>query len=181
LHYIESSPADQLQPKHSELSYRKPGDPVDIEEPALFDVAAKQELPIDNALFSNPYDMSRIEWRRDSRAFTFEYNQRGHQVFRVIEVNAATGAARAVISEETSTFFNYRTANGSQTDSGRKFRFDVDDGREVIWMSERDGWNHLYLMDGATAHSIPSSTRRPSRRRAATTTGWTRSGGASSG
>src|SRR5690606_10933497 len=24
------------------------------------------------------------------------------------------------------------------------------DGREVIWMSERDGWNHLYLVDGAT-------------------------------
>ena len=23
-------------------------------------------------------------------------------------------------------------------------------GREVIWMSERDGWSHLYLIDGAT-------------------------------
>ena len=88
--------------------------------------------------------------RRDSRAFTFEYNQRGHQVYRVIEVDAASGKARAVISEEPKTFFNYRSANGSLADSGKKFRHDVDDGREVIWMSERDGWNHLYLIDGVS-------------------------------
>ena len=62
-------------------------------------------------------------------------------MFRVIEANAATGAARAVISEEPKTFFTY---------SGKKYRHDVADGREVVWMSERDGWNHLYLFDGAT-------------------------------
>jgi hypothetical protein len=27
---------------------------------------------------------------------------------------------------------------------------DVADGKEVLWMSERDGWNHLYLYDGVT-------------------------------
>jgi dipeptidyl aminopeptidase/acylaminoacyl peptidase len=26
----------------------------------------------------------------------------------------------------------------------------VDDGKEIIWASERDGWEHLYLYDGAT-------------------------------
>ena len=33
---------------------------------------------------------------RTAARFTFEYNQRGHQVYRVIEVDAATGKARAV-------------------------------------------------------------------------------------
>jgi dipeptidyl aminopeptidase/acylaminoacyl peptidase len=28
------------------------------------------------------------------------------------------------------------------------YRYDIDDGKEVIWMSERDGWAHLYLYDG---------------------------------
>jgi dipeptidyl aminopeptidase/acylaminoacyl peptidase len=150
VHYVESSPEDQLQPKSETLLYAKPGDVLDVRQPVLFDVETKKETVIDDTLFPNAYQMSRIEWRKDSRAFTFEYNQRGHQVYRIIEVDAATGKARAVISEEPKTFFNYRTANSSLSDSGKKYRYDVADGQEVVWMSERDGWNHLYLFDGAT-------------------------------
>jgi dipeptidyl aminopeptidase/acylaminoacyl peptidase len=141
VHYVESSPEDQLQPKHSLMAYAKPGDVLDVETPVLIDIAAKKPQVVDNALFPNAYDMSRIEWRPDSSAFAFEYNQRGHQVFRIIEVNATTAKARAVISEEPETFFAY---------SGKKFREDIDGGKEVVWMSERDGWNHLYLYDGVT-------------------------------
>jgi dipeptidyl aminopeptidase/acylaminoacyl peptidase len=130
--------------------YAKPGDVLALPQPAIFDVGTKKEVVVSNTLFPNPYDLSRFQWRKDSHAVTFEYNQRGHQVYRVIEVDAATGAARAVISEEPKTFFNYRTANGGLADSGKKYRYDVADGREVIWMSERDGWNHLYLYDGVT-------------------------------
>jgi len=141
VHYIESSPEDQIQPKSSSLVYAKPGDVLDVDQPVLFHLDTKQSIVVDNSLFPNSYANSALVWRADSRAFTFEYNQRGHQVFRVIEVDAASGKARAVISEEPKTFFTY---------SSKKFRSDVSDGKEVIWMSERDGWNHLYLYDGVT-------------------------------
>ena len=88
-------------------------------------------------------------WRKDSRAFSFEYNQRGHQVYRIIEVDAHTGAARAVVSEEPNTFFYYNRS-AATLQAGKRYRFDLADGKEVVWMSERDGWNHLYLIDGAT-------------------------------
>jgi dipeptidyl aminopeptidase/acylaminoacyl peptidase len=141
IHYVMSSPEDQIQPKYSTRLYNKPGDVLDLERPVLFEVASKRQVNVDAALFPNAYDVSRLEWRKDSRAVTFEYNQRGHQVFRVIEIEAATGKTRAVINEEVPTFFSY---------SGKRYRFDVADGKEIIWMSERDGWNHLYLYDGAT-------------------------------
>jgi hypothetical protein len=55
-----------------------------------------------------------------------------------------------VVSEEPKTFYN----------SWRKFSHDVDNaGREIIWMSERDGWNHLYLYDGATGRVKNQITR----------------------
>ena len=141
VHYIQSSPEDQLQPKHSTIQYAKPGDVLDAETPVLFHVESRKQLVVDSALFPNAYTVSRLSWRRDSSAVTFEYNQRGHQVYRVIAIDAATGRARAVVSEETGSFFSY---------SGKKFRQDLGDGREVVWMSERDGWNHLYLYDGVT-------------------------------
>ncbi len=148
--YIESSPSDQVQPRTKETTYVKPGDALDIPQPVLFDVASRKQFPIDNALFPNPYAMSRIEWRKDSRAFTFEYNQRGHQVYRVIEVDAATGRPRAVIDESSPTFFCYYS---------KLYRKDLDDGRETIWMSERDGWNHLYLYDAASGRVKHQITR----------------------
>ncbi len=141
VHYVESSPEDQLQPKHSFLPYAKPGDVLDVERPVLFHIDTKKQIVVDHELFPNAYDMTRLAWYKDGRGVTFEYNQRGHQVYRIIEVDAETGKARAVISEEPKTFFCY---------SGKKYRFDVNDGAEVIWMSERDGWNHLYLYDGKT-------------------------------
>lgn len=157
--FIESSPEDQIQPKFSSIVYAKPGDVLDLEQPALFDVAARKQMNVDNSLFPNPYEMSDPVWRKDSRAFTFEYNQRGHQVYRVIEVDGGSGKPRAIISDEPKTFFSYRNASGSLADSGRKYRYDVNDGKEIIWMSERDGWSHLYLYDGGTGTVKQQITR----------------------
>ncbi len=150
--YIESSPPDQLQPKYSSIVYAKPGDTLDIFQPVIFDVGAKQQIDIDNALFPNAFEVSELAWWKDGRALTFEYNQRGHQVYRVIEVDPATARARALISEESKTFFCY---------SGKKYRYDAADGKEIIWMSERDGWNHLYLYDGTTGAVKNQITRGP--------------------
>ena len=141
VHYVESSPEDQLQPKHSTLQYAKPGDVLDVERPFIFHVATRKQIAVDNALFPNAYDITRLEWRRDSSSVTFEYNQRGHQIYRVISIDPASGVARALITEASTTFFCY---------SGKKFRHDLANGREIVWMSERNGWNHLYLYDGAT-------------------------------
>jgi len=157
--FIESSPADQLQPKYQEQYYQKPGDEVTLREPARFDVATKQQLNISNALFPNAYQITGVQWWNDSRAFTFEYNQRGHQVYRAIEVNAANGEARALISDEPKTFFSYRPAADGLTEPGAKWRRDMDDGKEIIWMSERDGWKQLYLYDGVTGQVKNQITR----------------------
>ncbi len=149
VHYVESSPEDQLQPKHATFLYTKPGDVLDLEQPTLFHVSTKTQVSVSPDLFPNPFALSDLVWRKDSRAVTFEYNQRGHEVYRVIEIDAATGTPRAVISEAPKTFFYYNLANHSRG-GGKRFRHDLADGKEIIWMSERDGWNHLYLIDGAT-------------------------------
>jgi dipeptidyl aminopeptidase/acylaminoacyl peptidase len=149
--YIESSPSDQLQPKYMERYYQKPGDVVTQRVPVLIDIASKKAMVIDNTLFPNPYQLSTIRWWKDSRGFTFEYNQRGHQVYRVVEVNAASGATRALLSEEPTTFFSYRPPDDALGSGGGTYwRRDLADGKEILWMSERDGWKHIYLVDGST-------------------------------
>ena len=148
--YVESSPATQLQPLYPKLQYTKPGDVLDLQQPVLFDILGQRELSISNELFSNPFELSMPQWWKDSRGFTFEYNQRGHQVYRVIEVNANTGTPRTLIDEQSKAFIDYRPLVMDQQDTGKEYRHDLADGKEILWASERDGWEHLYLVDGTT-------------------------------
>ncbi|WP_207436087.1 S9 family peptidase [Sabulibacter ruber] len=145
VYLIESSPMDQLQPKLHSRNYLKPGDALPQRAPQLFLVEEKRQVPVDPALFGvgMQYDLSNPSWRKNGQAFTVEYNQRGHQAYKVLEVDALTGKVRDLIKEESKTFIDY---------SGKRFRQDVGDGKEIIWASERDGWNHLYLFDGATGN-----------------------------
>jgi dipeptidyl aminopeptidase/acylaminoacyl peptidase len=140
VYYVESSPKDQLQPKLHSYPYLKPGDEVPIHKPHLFDLEAKREIPVNDALFSNPWSIGDVRWSPDSSHFTFLYNQRGHQALRIVSVEAKTGEARAIVDEQAKTFIDY---------SGKFYADYLDDTGEIIWMSERDGWNHLYLYDGA--------------------------------
>ncbi|MFC6103309.1 S9 family peptidase [Olivibacter domesticus] len=141
LYLIESSPSDQLQPKLQTRNYLKPGDALPQRTPTLFLIGQKKMFTLPASLIVNQYDLSFPDWRKDSRSFTVEYNQRGHQRYSVIEMDATTGAAKVLIDEQSKTFIDY---------SGKKYRYDVADGKELIWASERDGWNHLYLYDGIT-------------------------------
>jgi dipeptidyl aminopeptidase/acylaminoacyl peptidase len=151
VHYVVSNPPGQLQPEDSvSYLYRKPGDRLDVRTPVLFDVEAGTEIQVSDSLFPNAYDISPADWWQDGRAFTFEYNQRGHQVYRVVEVDAKTGAARALVTETSNTFIDYPRANGGLSDTGHTYRYDLHDGARMIWMSERDGWAHLYMIDDAT-------------------------------
>ena len=139
--YIESSPKDQLQPKLHEYHYLKPGDRVPQRRPALFDAALRRRIPISEDLFPNPYELGGLRWEADSKSFTFNYNQRGHQVFRVLSVDAGTGQVRPIIDEPCRTFFDY---------VDKFFLHRLEGTGEILWMSERDGWNHLYLYDART-------------------------------
>lgn len=148
--FVESSPEDQLQPRVCYRDYLKPGDALPIKSPQLFIIKDKKHAPVSNAGFRRQFSLSNFEWRKDSRAFTFEYNERGHQNYKVIEVSAPEGKINVLVEERSETFIDY---------SGKKYRHDVNDGREIIWASERDGWNHLYLYDGNTGKVKNQITR----------------------
>lgn len=141
---VETSPRDQVQPRLQTQLYPKPGDAVDIERPVIFHADTGRQVDVAADLIPNPYQLSPMTFRADSRTLSFRYTERGHQRVRVIEADARTGAARAVIDESTDTFIN----------GGRALAHDVGNlGREIVWMSERDGWNHLYLHDTATGRA----------------------------
>ncbi len=138
---VQSSPPDQLQPKVKTIDYAKPGDPISQPMPHLFDIEGKREIAIDSALFNNPWEIMDLAWSGDSSEFSFVYNQRGHQVMRMAGVRGDTGSARTIFEDKSDTFIDY---------SQKYFIHRLAETGEILWASERDGWNHLYLLDSAT-------------------------------
>lgn len=137
---LESAPKNQLQPLLKWRNYAKPGDELPVSVPVLFDVEQRKQIPLDTQLYEHQFSLFLTGWRGDSRAFTFEFNQRGHQRYIVGEVNAANGTIRHLADEKSDTFISYIN----------NYRYDLNDGAEMLWISERDGWRHLYRMDGKT-------------------------------
>ena len=140
VYYVESSPVDQLQPKLHKQEYAKPGDELPFKVPCIYEVSTAKEIIPQTDLFASQYDLNNLQWNSDSRAITFEYNQRGHQVYRVLELSAETGDVSPLIEETSDKYVNY----------ARYFRHDLKNNQHIIWMSERDNWNHLYMYDRAT-------------------------------
>ena len=149
VHFVESSPKDQVQPKLHAFNYRKPGDKLDYERPRLFSVEKTSEIVVSEELFENPYRNSRWRWSSDSKSFTFLHNRRGHQILRLVSI-AINGKAHSLIEEKSETFIHY---------SQKTYLNQNDKSNEIIWMSERDGWNHLYLFDSKTGENKSQITK----------------------
>ncbi len=134
VHVVESSPDDQLQPRLHSFRYDKPGDVLERQRPALFDVETGAEIPLDEELYPNPWSIRALAWDDDSQRFSFLYNERGHQLLRLVGVGR-DGAQQSLIEERSATFIEY---------ANKAFFRRLPSG-EMLWSSERDGWHHLYL------------------------------------
>ena len=138
VYLIESAPRDQIYPRLHTLDYAKPGDKVPIDRPHLFTISDFKEIPTADDLFKNPWSITQLHWDPAGKEFIFLFNERGHQALRLVGINGQTGQARAIINEISTTFIDYNS---------KFFLEELPSTSEIIWMSQRDGWNHLYLID----------------------------------
>lgn len=137
LNIVVTTPKDQFQPRLTTQQYLKPGDRVAKPHLRIYDVEAGKLNPVEETLYSNPFDVDGEQWLSNDQ-FIFRYNQRGHQVMRLIGVDAKTAGAKALITEESKTFIDW---------TNKTFYQILPGGKQAIWQSERSGWSQLYLYD----------------------------------
>jgi dipeptidyl aminopeptidase/acylaminoacyl peptidase len=141
VYLVESSPAGGGRAKLSSRPYPLPGDKFTAYEPWVFDVGNKSATKVE----SDRIDLGRprLRWSKDGSRFTYEKVDRGHQRFRLVEVDAHTGKGRNLIDEKTNTFiWTAHTENVNLPPITWLTKSD-----ELIYSSEKDGWRHLYLVN----------------------------------
>jgi dipeptidyl aminopeptidase/acylaminoacyl peptidase len=93
-----------------------------------------------------------VKWKQGGSRLYLTHATRGAKSITLYEADLATGAATPIVGDtmDTHVELNLDIVGG-------KPNWDVvNDGRDVLWFSERDGWGHLYRFgpDGALKNRV---------------------------
>ncbi len=149
VHMVESSPRKGGRANLHTRRYALPGDKFPIHELNWFDLARREHRKpeVDLIDFRGPH----LRWTEDGRHFRYEKIDRGHQRFRIIEVDIFTGKHRNIIDEKTKTFI--WTEHALRLGMPRVNW--LQRTKEILYLSEKDGHRHIYLVDIASGNMKP--------------------------
>ncbi|MDG0964352.1 MAG: DPP IV N-terminal domain-containing protein, partial [Opitutales bacterium] len=147
---LRSSPKDQVQPTIEFINYPKPGDPRPQRRPVLFDLKKKTTISVDESPFLDSWSVQFKRWSQDSRSVHLLFNKRGHQELALLSIDASTGKVADLVRESPETFVDY---------SQKTMLHWLDQSGQLIWASERSGWNHLFRIDASNGQVINPITK----------------------
>jgi dipeptidyl aminopeptidase/acylaminoacyl peptidase len=141
VYLVQSSPPGGGRAVLKTNGYPLPGDKFATFELSVFDVANGKQIkpPTEPVDFGSPG----LRWNRDGFRCTYEKMDRGHQRFRIVEVDTRTGTVRNLIDEKTQTFIWTAHTEGLKM----KLVTYLDKTDEILHVNETSGWRHLYLVD----------------------------------
>ncbi|MCA9104320.1 MAG: S9 family peptidase [Planctomycetales bacterium] len=86
--------------------------------------------------------IARVEWTLDGASVALQHFDRLQQNLQLMLADPISGEVRTVMTETDSAW----------VENDNPFRW-IDDGRSIVWLSERSGWRHAYVVsmtDGQT-------------------------------
>jgi dipeptidyl-peptidase-4 len=137
---VQYVPPDQLRPKAYTVVYPLPGEVLPKAQPIIFDIQSEKRIDVKTAALELRFqDGPGFEWFPDDKAIFYDYDERGSKAKEIRIVDPENGEQKVLIREHSEQYI----------DPGETFfRFDRETG-EILFTSERDGWNHLYLYSKA--------------------------------
>jgi dipeptidyl aminopeptidase/acylaminoacyl peptidase len=138
---IRSSPSGGGRAELEKRPYAQAGDRFTKYQVNLFDITGRKQMKPDVEAIEHEWLAPVVHWSPDGQRFSFLKVDRGHQRLRVIEVDARTGATANLIDEKSDTFI--------WTAHAENLRLELvnwlEKTDEIIYVSEKDGWRHLYF------------------------------------
>jgi len=84
-----------------------------------------------------------MEWSEDSRSMVFQRLNRLQNTNQVIRGNLKNATTQVLLTDRDDAWVNV-FANWQWIENGKSF----------LWLSERDGWQHLYAVSGASQQTV---------------------------
>jgi len=133
--------------------FTKAGGPLPRPELHIVDVLSKRDVMVDVGEDPDIY-LSILDWTPDGSELLFYRMNRTFDRLDLMAADPTSGASRIVLTETQPTFIK----GINQTPGWTMLATPLSDGERVLWISERDGWDHLYLygLDGRLIRRLTS-------------------------
>ncbi len=119
--------------------YAKAGNPLPRQELHIVDIPARRAVRVDTG--DEEQILSPVGWLPDGSEYLFLRMSRTYQTLQLVAADPAIGETRIVLEEVQPTFIK----GIGTTPSWRALARPLSDGERFLWISERDGWDHIYL------------------------------------
>lgn len=126
-----------LYPEPYKFKYPKAGEDNAIVTIHIHDIAKRADVNVDIGTETDQY-IPRIKWTKSAEWLAVIRMNRLQNKAEMMLVNSNDGKSRVIMTEERPTYISEISDN--------TWHF-LDNGKEFLWRSERDGWDHIYRFD----------------------------------
>jgi dipeptidyl-peptidase 4 len=148
LYLLQNAPKNGHRPILHKYRMSFSGDAIlPTAELQIIDVQTKSiQLVLTDSLLSpylSPIELNWVWWSLDNKKIYFIREYRGVKEFTFCEIDAKNGEVEELISEKTESSY----VEPSSIAPWKPQILNLEDKKQIIWLSERDGYAHLYLFD----------------------------------
>lgn len=86
----------------------------------------------------------RMEWVLDSKSVILQQLNRKQNQSKIIVADAGSGNSKTIYAETDAAWIDIKSRWNDNDPSGWDW---IDNGKEFLWLSEKDGWRHIYKID----------------------------------
>ncbi len=122
----------ELYPREEKYKYPKAGEANSKVDIYIANLATEKSIKVETGT-EHEY-IPRIQWTKDPNTLSIQRSNRHQNVLELLLCNANDGSSKVILKEENKSFIEI-------TDD---LTF-LSNGKEFIWTSARDGYNHIYL------------------------------------
>ncbi len=147
LHILQNSPQDSQRPLlHSYRMSFSGDEDLPLAELIIVDVLNKKTIPLKMEPLLSPYltpiEFKWVWWSQDNQKIYFLREARGSKELILFVADTNTGIIRTLVRETAKTYIE-----PSQHFLWPHQIIILEDRNEIIWLSERSNYSHLYLYD----------------------------------
>jgi dipeptidyl-peptidase-4 len=136
--YLMLNTTDSIYPFVVPVEYPVAGEDPSACKLGVVDVSTTKTTWIDVPGDAVQHYIPRMEWTNSPNEIIFQQLNRAQNESKVFIGNISNGSTHVINEETSKSWVDVRSNTGWQW---------IDKGKSFIWISEKDGWNHVYKLN----------------------------------